>query len=89
MKSNITLTLNEGETKYLLHNTSSSQNKMIRISSPNVIVYVGGEKCPKPSAECHQFSGNFMKIVNVENQTGPLYVSVEGLELVRVTIWVE
>lgn len=61
---------------------------MIRVSSPNVIVYAGTEKCLKPSAECHQFAGNFMKVLNIENHTGPLYLSVEGLDLVRFTVFV-
>ena len=70
----------------MIYNQSASPNVMIRLSSPNVIIYVGSDKCQKPSADCHQFSGNFMKVINIENHTGPLYLSVEGLELVKFTV---
>jgi hypothetical protein len=86
LNQSLSLSLSEGEIKYLIHNQSNAQNKMIRVSSPNVIVYASGEKCPQPSPKCYQFSGNFQKVINIENHTGPIYLSVEGLELVKLTI---
>lgn len=61
---------------------------MIRVSTPNVILYAAGNKCPQPSSKCYEYSGNVQKAISIENNTGPIYMAVTGLELVKFTIFI-
>lgn len=89
LKKSVELLLAEGERLYLMHNETGVKSKKISVNSGNVIVYAAGINCPEPSRKCNEYVGSLQKPILIQNPTYPLYLSVEGLELVRFTIRVD
>lgn len=47
------------------------------------------EKCKVPSQKCADYFGNAEDPIVLENQTGPVYITIKSLELVKATIRID
>lgn len=90
LDKSLTLEMREGSRKYLLFNSSTPKDRVLSVSSRNVLVYVSlSDKCKVPSQKCSDFVGNADTPIPLENQTGPLYITMKSLELVKATIRID
>ena len=89
IKNSLSLQVAEGEIKYLIHNETSVKSKKVTVNTNNVLVYIGGEKCPHPSAKCSDHIGSLQKPILIQNPFYPMYIAVEGLELSRFTLRID
>lgn len=86
----LTIELREGDRKYLLFNSTTPKDRSLTVNTNNVLVYASiNDTCKIPSRKCADYVGNAEDPILIENQTGPLYISIQSLEIVKATIRID
>lgn len=87
LSSSVSTRIREGDILYYTFKVKAKKEAELTVNSENVVVYVGDSKCPIPSQNCSNFTGNYKEPIFVESDTDlELFVAVQSLDDTRFTL---